>query len=451
MCRVNRCVGWLPIVVSGPDSAVMSILSKWRYGMRASAKSLLSGIALVLMIAAVTHSALASPTNDKQNVDKQLSQAQATMEFATKKAQEAVAAYNSANQQLPGAQQAVSEAQGEVIAAQVQAREAQRKADEAQKQLDAAQAVYHKAEEGVQGERTVFDQFVQKSYEGGYYLTAAAVLAVEGPEQLVAALEYLDTLAAERRDAVRVMKSARIEVAEKRATVTGHKREVDKANEQAKAAVQTAETEQANAAAAQQHVESLIGQREQAVTVAEQERASSETQYEQLQQESERLAAELRAQQNKLKNSNHNNNTGAPPPQATGRFRKPVNGYKSSDFGSRYDPYYKRWQLHAGTDFAAPGGAPIWAAADGIVVRTGWNGGYGNYTCIYHGETEYNGRTVGLSTCYAHQSEIDVSNGEHVESGEVIGRVGTTGASTGNHLHFEVRLDGTPVNPLNWL
>jgi murein DD-endopeptidase MepM/ murein hydrolase activator NlpD len=126
----------------------------------------------------------------------------------------------------------------------------------------------------------------------------------------------------------------------------------------------------------------------------------------------------------------------------------PVNGWKSSDFGMRYDPYFRVWQLHAGTDFAAAGGAPIYAAASGRVVQAGWNGGYGNYTCIYHGENS-GGR--GIATCYAHQSAILVSPGQYVNRGRVIGRVGTTGASTGNHLHFEVRLDGTPVNPMGYL
>ena len=125
-----------------------------------------------------------------------------------------------------------------------------------------------------------------------------------------------------------------------------------------------------------------------------------------------------------------------------------MNGWKSSDFGYRYDPYFHVWQLHAGTDFAAAGGSPIYAAAAGTVVRASWNGGYGNYTCVYHGELS-NGR--GIATCYAHQSRVLVHKGSRVSRGQIIGRVGTTGASTGNHLHFEVRKDGKVVNPLSYL
>jgi murein DD-endopeptidase MepM/ murein hydrolase activator NlpD len=81
------------------------------------------------------------------------------------------------------------------------------------------------------------------------------------------------------------------------------------------------------------------------------------------------------------------------------------------------------------------------------VIQAGWNGGYGNYTCISHGRLQ--GR--GFSTCYGHQSAILVHVGERVSRGEVIGRVGTTGASTGYHLHFETRFDGVPRNPLGYL
>ena len=121
--------------------------------------------------------------------------------------------------------------------------------------------------------------------------------------------------------------------------------------------------------------------------------------------------------------------------------------WKSSDFGMRFDPFYRVWQLHAGVDIAADSGAPIRAAASGRVFRAGWNGGYGNYTCIYHGL--YKGKA--LATCYAHQSAISVRVGRWVSRGEVIGRVGSTGASTGTHLHFEVRVNGNPINLVPWL
>jgi len=130
-----------------------------------------------------------------------------------------------------------------------------------------------------------------------------------------------------------------------------------------------------------------------------------------------------------------------------GRLRRPVPGRIGSPFGNRFDPYYHRWQLHAGADMVASFGSNIVAAATGRVIRAGWAGGYGNYTCIDHGQ--FDGQR--LSTCYAHQSAILVKVGQQVTAGEVIGRVGSTGASTGPHLHFEVRLGGRPVDPAPWL
>lgn len=121
----------------------------------------------------------------------------------------------------------------------------------------------------------------------------------------------------------------------------------------------------------------------------------------------------------------------------------PVEGRKTSDFGNRLNPYSKQWRHHDGVDIAAPGGTPIRAAADGTVTRAGWNGGYGNYTCLEH--------AGGLSTCYAHQSQILVKPGQQVRRGEVIGKVGSTGNSTGDHLHFEVRRNGTAVDPTPYL
>ena len=125
------------------------------------------------------------------------------------------------------------------------------------------------------------------------------------------------------------------------------------------------------------------------------------------------------------------------------RFSWPVNGPITSPFGYRNDPVLGGNRLHAGVDIGASSGTPIKAAGDGVVIMAGWNGGYGNFTLIDHGG--------GLATGYGHQSSIGVRVGQHVGTGEVIGNVGSTGASTGPHLHWEVRVNGTPVDPMGWV
>ena len=123
--------------------------------------------------------------------------------------------------------------------------------------------------------------------------------------------------------------------------------------------------------------------------------------------------------------------------QGSGALIWPVNGAFTSPFGMRWG------RLHAGIDIAAAEGTPIRAADSGRVVLLGWTGGYGNYTCIQHNSA--------LSTCYAHQSRYGTSNGANVSKGQVIGYVGNTGHSFGAHLHFETRVNGSPVDPMGYL
>ena len=129
--------------------------------------------------------------------------------------------------------------------------------------------------------------------------------------------------------------------------------------------------------------------------------------------------------------------TGGPIKQGSGQLVWPVNGPVVSPFGMRWG------RLHAGVDIAVGSGTPIRAADSGQVVLMGWVGGYGNYTCIQH--------TGSLSSCYAHQSSFATSNGAGVSQGQVIGYVGCTGHCFGDHLHFETRVNGSPVDPMGYL
>jgi murein DD-endopeptidase MepM/ murein hydrolase activator NlpD len=115
----------------------------------------------------------------------------------------------------------------------------------------------------------------------------------------------------------------------------------------------------------------------------------------------------------------------------------------SSGFGYRIHPLMGTRRLHAGLDMAAPAGTPIFAAGSGVVRSAGWGGGYGNLVQVDHGN--------GLVTRYAHLSQMNVTGGQPVGNGALIGLMGTTGASTGSHLHFETRIHGTPVNPACFL
>jgi murein DD-endopeptidase MepM/ murein hydrolase activator NlpD len=125
--------------------------------------------------------------------------------------------------------------------------------------------------------------------------------------------------------------------------------------------------------------------------------------------------------------------------------RKPIMGEidLSSGFGVRSDPFLGRPALHSGLDFRSSTGDPVRATANGVVETAGWNGGYGKMVEIDHGN--------GFSTRYGHMSEIDVKVGQQIKIGQIVGRVGSTGRSTGPHLHYETRIDGDAVDPQKFL
>lgn len=146
------------------------------------------------------------------------------------------------------------------------------------------------------------------------------------------------------------------------------------------------------------------------------------------------------------------NNSGSNPVFVSGTFIWPVPGYYNitSYYGYRIHPISGKRKLHGGIDIASAGiaGKPIVAAADGVVIAAGWNsGGFGNWVMINHGTNNGNQ----FATLYAHMKYTPVvSNGQNVKAGQVLGYVGTTGASTGNHLHFEVRINGNRTDPMNY-
>lgn len=167
------------------------------------------------------------------------------------------------------------------------------------------------------------------------------------------------------------------------------------------------------------------------------QRAFYEKAEHQLASESHRLETQIQQMESSHRRSNKNMAAGS------GTLAMPINAQVTSPFGWRRHPIFGVRKFHTGVDLAGPNHSSIRAADSGNVLYTGWYGGYGKVVIISHGK--------GMATLYAHLSKAAVSVGQNVSKGDVIGHEGTTGFSTGPHLHFEVRVDGKPNNPMSYL
>lgn len=267
-------------------------------------------------------------------------------------------------------------------------------------------------------------------YEYGDLTYVNALIASRSFSEFVERWEDLRLLIAANERTVRSRKAAEARVAAIEADLERTRMELQQeemAQEQARSQLDSLADERRN-------LVELAAERRHSVAseVAEIESlsAAEESQLEALIIERER---ELEAQQRAA------GIAGVPSPSGSGSFSWPVTGTITSPFGWRSNPFGGGPEFHQGLDIAAPSGTTVTAAASGTVIMAQWYGGYGNYILIDHGG--------GYSTGYGHLSAMYVSSGQAVTRGQAIGAVGSTGQSTGPHLHFEIRIAGKPVDP----
>lgn len=165
--------------------------------------------------------------------------------------------------------------------------------------------------------------------------------------------------------------------------------------------------------------------------------------YEQAERELSRQSKQLETQILAMQSDSEKDDSGAPHQKGTGQMAMPLKAKLTSPFGWRRHPIFRTRKFHTGIDLAGPRRSPIRASDSGHVLFTGWYGGYGKVVIVSHGKN--------VSTLYAHLSSISVSKGDNVSKGDILGLEGTTGFATGPHLHFEVRIEGKPKNPLNYV
>lgn len=297
----------------------------------------------------------------------------------------------------------------------------------AQKRLEEAEAQLADAEEELDYRRELLQRRVQVIYERGPVSYLEVLLTSTSFQDFLQRFHALRLVVGKDSELFGEAEELWEEVKAKRAAVEAERQAIAQRQEQV--------------AARRQQMEVMIAQREQKLSQVQGDAAELAR----LLDEQDRLSAEIGRQLRSLQNELAQYGT------ISGGFAfNPLAGSLrvTSNFGPRFHPVLRTNRAHNGIDLGAPTGTNILAVAPGVVTYAGTLGGYGNTVMIMHGSDE---RGRQLVTLYAHASRLYVRSGEEVQGGQTIAAVGMTGVATGPHLHFEVRLNGTPVNPAPYL
>lgn len=397
---------------------------------------IVGALALVLSLAAPA--AAQSPEEEKAAVDARIAALQA--EIARAKEQEGVltSQLSAVAAELREAQAAVDEAEGRLGTLERQLAAERGRLDELTarlaeqtRRLRLLQAQYRRAV-------AVLEQRVRQIYIEETPDVLSFLVSASSFDELIDNFELMRRIGLQDKRIAREVEAARDRTAKERAATRK-----TRALQAATVAVIAARTQEARSvrdrlAASRDTLASAQSLKRQALEDAHHTREEYLQEVEALAAESASLAAAIQAAQagSSSDASGSSGSTGSGTPSSAG-FVWPVNGVVVSGFGMRWG------RMHEGIDITASTGTPIRAAAAGTVIWSGWRGGYGNAVIIDHGR--------GLSTVYAHASALIARQGQRVSQGEVVALVGSTGNSSGPHLHFEVRINGVAVDPLLYL
>ncbi len=359
---------------------------------------------------------------------------------ADAKVEAAIQRLNAAQQQLPGARQELAAAQSELTQAQQRKAAADVKVAEAIAKVTRAKQQIAETEQQIAFLEQRIGQMAREVYQaGGVNSEMEVLLDSDDPGDFASRLETLRSIAQGNNNTLTDLDAAKAQLNVRLASLRLLEDEAEKAQAEAQKEVDAAAAAKAKADAAKLKIDELVAGRVSALRDAKVRKQSVRRQYEQLKAEQDRIAAIARAAAAKAVSGT----SGVPANIGPSGLAWPVTGAPVvQNVGPRIHPVYGYRSCHTGIDIQGTWGTPVLAALPGRVVRVDTDKVYGRRTVVDHGD--------GLSTMYAHQDSVAVKRGQRVARGQVIGEVGSSGWVTGPHLHFEVRRDGLPYDPLGW-
>lgn len=327
-----------------------------------------------------------------------------------------------ARQRAESANVQLSEVMNSLNALQTQANELQQKSNRLQEKIDDNQLQLTKKQQEVDKRIHIYQKRLRDIYINGQINYLDVLLGAKDFSDFSSRMYLLQKIISSDLAMLDQLKKDLDEIDSRKKLLAAEMKEI-----------QATQTE---LEAKKSRVNKLREQRAQVLYKAQEDEQSSQAEYDRLLAISENIAAMLR---------NLENNGGGASEESggTGKFMWPCTGPITSYYGWRTHPIFGTTKYHSGMDIAVDTGTPIHAADSGTIVYSGWLGGYGNCVMIDHGS--------GLVSLYAHNSELNVNEGQYVTKGTVVAYAGSTGYSTGPHCHFEVRLHGELTEPLNYL
>lgn len=392
----------------------------------------------------------------ERRVQKQLDSAHDALEESSDTARSAYAKLNTAKVKLTSAQQQLARTRGKLAAAKVRDEQMQIKLEGAVAKLKLARTQLAAGRLDVQEQRKEFGRTIASLYANGdpQLLGLAGILRSGDTAEITRRSAAVDMAASQEDRRYDELKAAEVLLTVNETKVEDAKDEVQLQREAAADQLTLMETLEQQAEDDAASVRRLVTARTEAATDAFQARQADLATLRELKSEQDRIKDKLREAARKAREEAQNqgqdqegNSPNGGPQSGDGYLGYPVSGAVTSPFGYRVHPIYGYYSLHDGTDFGAGCGQPLYAGASGRVISEYFQTAWGNRLIIDHGFV----RGVGLATIYNHASSYTVSVGDRVERGQVIGYVGTTGWSTGCHLHFTVTSNGNPVDPMGWL
>jgi murein DD-endopeptidase MepM/ murein hydrolase activator NlpD len=399
---------------------------------------LTTAIVLTSLVLGVLSTAQADDKARKRSVDKKIAQIKGDLENSSQRLEVAVRALGRAESKLKTAQAHVSQVRGRLAAAQARDQMLAGKLQVAQAEVDRAELEIAKTQKKIKAAQTLIGRIARASYQEGSLAELAVVLNSQTADDFATRLVLVQNAMRSEGATLSGLADAKADLAAQRATLDAKREQIAQLKAQQERLVQTIKGLEQDALDAQAEVESLVSAREGAVQAVQAERAAEKARLAAAQRQSAALARSIAAAAARAASQARLNGPGG----GSGALAWPANGRISTYAGYRTNPVTGSPSCHSGIDIAPGGGAPIFAAAAGVVVATTYTSWDGNTTIIAHGG--------GMTTWYAHQNSFGVRVGQHVARGQVIGHVGSTGFATGPHLHFNVVIGETAYDPMGW-